>query len=270
MSVWKSNFFLQTGLQASLPKPPVRDPAPDVQFAAENRLPRRFPRRCKDTKPRKKRPPLLFNFYESMRVYELRETDANALLSIDQARDEFRAHTQHQRAFWDYMLELYIVFEQQELVVDPSLGDKNAYARKRELRRKFYHLKEPAQQQLVRDHIADRWEREHYAHVQEKCHQENLRYLVDIRRDLRLLLGKVERALNPRDEPVPDRLEDEDECQDEEPVHEAMQDSPDADESQDEEPADEGMEDAHSDSPDAHPASHDGDATRAANSTVSS
>jgi hypothetical protein len=35
--------------------------------------------------------------------------------------------------------------------------------------------------------------------VQETCHQNNLRHLVDIRKDLKLLLGKVEKALAPPD-----------------------------------------------------------------------
>jgi hypothetical protein len=44
-----------------------------------------------------------------------------------------------------------------------------------------------------------RWEKENYQYVQETCHQDNLRHLVDIRKDLKLLLGKVEKALAPPD-----------------------------------------------------------------------
>jgi hypothetical protein len=61
-------------------------------------------------------------------------------------------------------------------------------------------MDEAAQQQLVRDYIAHRWEKENYEYVQETCHQDNLRHLVDIRRDLRLLLAKVEKALAPKNE----------------------------------------------------------------------
>ena len=51
----------------------------------------------------------------------------------------------------------------------------------------------------MRDYIAQRWEKENYEFVRESCQQDNLRHLVDIRRDLRLLLAKVEDALKPRD-----------------------------------------------------------------------
>lgn len=197
MSVWKSNFFLQTGLPAALPKPPVRNVVLDERFAAEHRLPRRFGGRGIDKIPRRIRPPLLFNFYECMRIIELHETDPTVKLDSRQAKTEFRAHTLHQRAFWDYMLELYILFDQQERAADPPPEEETPKIRKKRLRHKFYFLKEPEQQQLVRDHITDRWERENYAHVRETCHQENLRHLVDIRRDLRILLAKVGRALDP-------------------------------------------------------------------------
>jgi hypothetical protein len=50
----------------------------------------------------------------------------------------------------------------------------------------------------VRDYLAHRWEKENYQYVRETCQQDNLRHLVDIRRDLRLLLAKVEDALKPR------------------------------------------------------------------------
>lgn len=208
MSVWKSNFFLQTGLPAALPKPPVRNAVLDERFAAEHRLPRRFGGRGIDKIPRRIRPPLLFNFYEGMRHIELREADASVLFPSKQAKKEFRAHTQHQRAFWEYMLELYVLFEQQERAADPPPEEETPKIRKKRLRRKFYFLKEPEQQQLVRDHITDRWERENYAHVRETCHQENLRHLVDIRRDLRLLLAKVGRALDPTDDLTLDPTEE--------------------------------------------------------------
>jgi len=200
MSVWKSNFFLQTGLPAALPKPPVRNAVLDERFAAEHRLPRRFGGRGTDKIPRRKRPPLLFNFYECMRVIELHETDPSVKLNSEKAKKEFRAHTLHQRAFWDYMLELYVLFDKQERAADPPPEEETGRLRRNRLRHKFYFLKEPEQQQLVRDHISDRWERENYAHVRETCHQENLRHLVDIRRDLRVLLAKVDRALDPTDD----------------------------------------------------------------------
>ena len=202
MSVWKSNFFLQTGLPESLPKPPTRDAAADAQFAEEHGLepPRRtVGQRGKDKVPRKHRAPSLYNFFESMRSIEVRETNSNAGLLPEQTRREYRAFTKQQRAFWEYMHALYLVFERQQNTADPGkAGETNAHRHKQRLQHKFYFLEEAEQQQLVRDYLAHRWEKENYEFVRESCQQDNLRHLVDIRRDLRLLLAKVEDALKPR------------------------------------------------------------------------
>ena len=202
MSVWKSNFFLQTGLPESLPKPPERDAVADEAFAEEHGLepPRRtVGQRGKDKVPRKKRAPSLYNFFENMRSIEVREANSNAGLLPEQTRREYRAFTKQQRAFWEYMHELYLVFERQQNTADPGkAGETNAHRHKQRLQHKFYFLEEAEQQQLVRDYLAHRWEKENYEFVRESCQQDNLRHLVDIRRDLRLLLGKVEDALKPR------------------------------------------------------------------------
>ena len=202
MSVWKSNFFLQTGLPESLPKPPERDAVADEAFAEEHGLepPRRtVGQRGKDKVPRKHRAPSLYNFFESMRSIEVREANSNAGLLPEQTRREYRAFTKQQRAFWEYMHELYFVFERQQNTADPGkLSETSAYRHKQKLYHKFYFLEEAQQQQLVRDYLAHRWEKENYQFVQETCQQDNLRHLVDIRRDLRLLLAKVEDALKPR------------------------------------------------------------------------
>ena len=202
MSVWKSNFFLQTGLPESLPKPPQRDAAADEEFAEEHGLepPRRtVGQRGKDKVPRKHRAPSLYNFFESMRSIEVREANSNAGLLPEQTRREYRAFTKQQRAFWEYMHELYLVFERQQNTADPGkAGETNAHRHKQRLQHKFYFLDEAQQKQLVRDYLAHRWEQENYDHVRETCQQDNLRHLVDIRRDLRLLLAKVEDALKPR------------------------------------------------------------------------
>ena len=202
MSVWKSNFFLQTGLPESLPKPPERDAVADEEFAEEHGLepPRRtVGQRGKDVVPRKKRAPSLYNFFESMRSIEVREANSNAGLLPEQTRREYRAFTKQQRAFWEYMHELYLVFERQQNTADPGkAGETNAHRHKQRLQHKFYFLEEAEQQQLVRDYLAHRWEKENYEFVRESCQQDNLRHLVDIRRDLRLLLAKVEDALKPR------------------------------------------------------------------------
>ena len=76
-------------------------------------------------------------------------------------------------------------------------GETNAHRHKQRLQHKFYFIDEAQQQQLVRDYLAHRWEKENYDFVQQTCQQDNLRHLVDIRRDLRLLLAKVEDALRP-------------------------------------------------------------------------
>jgi len=203
MSVWKSNFFLQAGLPESLPKPPQRDVAADEQFAEEHQLPkpRTVGQRGKDLVPRKKRAPSLYNFYEVMRGIEVRQNNSNAGLLPAQTRSEYRAFTKQQRAFWEYMHELYFVFERQQNAADPGkAGETNAHRHKQRLQHKFYFLDEAQQQQLVRDYLAQRWEKENYEFVRESCQQDNLRHLVDIRRDLRLLLAKVEDALKQRTE----------------------------------------------------------------------
>ena len=200
MSVWKSNFFLQTGLPESLPKPPERDAAADEEFAEEHELPyrRMVGQRGKDRLPRKKRAPSLYNFYEVMRGIEVKQKNSNDALLPAQTRREYHAFTKQQRAFWEYMHELYFVFERQQNTADPGkAGETNAHRHKQRLQHKFYFLEEAEQQQLVRDYLAHRWEKENYQFVQETCHQDNLRHLVDIRRDLRLLLAKVEDALKP-------------------------------------------------------------------------
>jgi hypothetical protein len=200
MSVWKSNFFLQTGLPESIPKPPKRPRAEDEQFATENNLPvaRRVGQRGKDKFARKKRTQSLFNFYECMRAIEHRETNGNIPITAQETQHEYHAMSKQQRAYWEYMHELYFIFEKQQKIADfGTIGTESAHSRKQKLWNKFYYLNETDQQQLVRDYLADRWERENYQYVQETCHQDNLRHLVDIRKDLKLLLGKVEKALAP-------------------------------------------------------------------------
>jgi hypothetical protein len=90
-------------------------------------------------------------------------------------------------------------YERQQNAADPGkAGETNAHRHKHRLQHKFYFLDEKQQQQLVRDYLAHRWEKENYEFVRESCQQDNLRHLVDIRHDLRLLLAKVEDALKPR------------------------------------------------------------------------
>ena len=206
MSVWKSNFFLQTGLPESLPKPPQRDPVADAQFAADHGLPvaRRSGPRGPDKVPRKKRATTLFNFFETIRGIELREANGDLPMTPQQTRKEYRALSRPQRSYWEYMHELFFLFERQQNVADPEkLAADGVHVRKKKLCNMFYFLQGPEQQQLVRDHLAYRWQQENYDHVRETCHQDNLRHMVDIRRDLRLLLAKVEHALAPKQEQVP-------------------------------------------------------------------
>lgn len=198
MSVWKSNFFMQTGLPEPAPKPPARDAAgveqlADEQLQDKHRLPRRHGDRGKDKLQRKKRPPSLYNFYQSMRAIEVREANANAVLSRHQMQAEFRTLSHHQRAFWEYMLELYAVFEHQELAVDNTLDEETVTSCKKKLRHKFYFLEAREQQQLLRDFLAD---------LCGKQNNDNLRHLLDIRSDLRLLLVRVDQALEPQQSPA--------------------------------------------------------------------
>ena len=201
MSVWKSNFFLQTGLPESLPKPPQRDPVADAQFAADHGLPvaRRSGPRGPDKVPRKKRATTLFNFFETIRGIELREANGDLPMTPQQTRKEYRALSRPQRSYWEYMHELFFVFERQHNTAEGgSACDATAHRRKQRLWHKFYFIDEAQQRQLVRDYLAHQWEQENYDHVRETCQQDNLRHLVDIRKDLRLLLAKVEHALKPR------------------------------------------------------------------------
>jgi hypothetical protein len=193
--------------------PPNRPPrvppetAADEQFAEEHSLPttRRVGQRGKDLVPRKKHAPSIYNFYEVMRGIEVKQKNSNDALLPAQTRREYRAFSKQQRAFWEYMQEFYFVFERQQNAADPGkTGETNADRHKQWLQHKFYFLDETQQQQLVRDYIAQRWEKENYDFVRESCQQDNLRHLVDIRRDLRLLLAKVEDALKPRDAEAPD------------------------------------------------------------------
>jgi hypothetical protein len=205
MSVWKSNFFLQTGLPESLPKPPepVVDEQleEDLELHAGDRRRRGVGSRGKDKVPRKTRGPIVFNFFEAMRTLETREEagDGNVRLTTADIHLEYYALTQQQRAYWEFMHELWLVFKIQEKVADwPYLGTKKRRHRKQQLLHKFYFLKDAEQQQLVRDHLARRWEKENYDCVRETCTTDSMRCLVDIRKDLRLLLAKVDRALAPR------------------------------------------------------------------------
>ena len=148
MSVWKSNFFLQTGLPESLPKPPERPVADDEDFAVEHGLAptRRVGQRGKDKHGRKKRAPSLFNFFQCMRSLESREADGNVIVRPEELRVEYHALSKQQRAFWEYMHELFFVFERQQNTADcGTLGEHNAHRRKESLWHKFYFLEESAQ-----------------------------------------------------------------------------------------------------------------------------
>ena len=208
MSVWKSNFFLQTGLPESLPKPP--EPVVDEELEAAAGLPPRgVGKRGRDTYQRKPRGPTLFNFFEAMRSLESREQAGDGNISVTTAdiHLEYYALSTQQRAYWEFMHELWLVFKIQQKVADWGyLGTKKRQHRKQQLLHKFYFLEDAEQQQLVRDHLADRWEKENYDAVRETCTSDNLRCLVGIRRDLRVLLAKVDKALAPRnpDAPEPD------------------------------------------------------------------
>ena len=143
---------------------------------------------------RTERPQLLFNFYEAMRSSELREEDADDSIAARKTHVEYNSFSTNERAFWEYMHALYKVFEKTQLAAD-AMYSLSAANRKRALCLKFYRLKKPDQEQLVRDYIADRWESENYNYVRQTIYQNNLRDLVGIRKDLKALLEKVEMAL---------------------------------------------------------------------------
>ena len=187
------------GLGENWQKHFVEEHGRDEEFAEEHGLepPRRtVGKRGKDLVPRKKRAPSLYNFYEVMRGIEVKHANSNDKLLPAQTRREYRAFSKQQSAYWEYMHELYFVFERQQKTADAgSVSEATAHRQKQKLWHKFYFLDEAQQKQLVRDYLVHRWEKENYEFVQQTCQEDNLRHLVDIRRDLRLLLAKVEDAL---------------------------------------------------------------------------
>jgi hypothetical protein len=200
MSVWKSNFFLQIGLPESLPKPPELPPSFHKRLAEESGAATRgVGERGKDKVARKKRGSTLFNFYQGIRGIESREGDDNVLLRPEEACIEYTELSKQQRSYWEHLHELFLCFEKQQNILECFIvTTQNAHKRKQKLLTRFYHFQEWEVQQLVRDYLAERWEKENYPLVHEIPVPDNLTHLVEIRRDLRVLLSKVEKVLAPQ------------------------------------------------------------------------
>jgi hypothetical protein len=113
-----------------------------------------------DKFPRKKRATTLFNFFETIRGIERRQADENVPMTPQQTRKEFCALSRPQRSYWEYMHELFFVFERQQNAAEAgSVSDPTAHRKKQRLWHKFYFLEETQQRQLVRK------QRQHPAHL---------------------------------------------------------------------------------------------------------
>lgn len=206
-NMWKGKFFLQTGLPDSLPRPPtmLHDPDnPPISLAEKRKRQqeKNVPTGCRgrDRRPRRTRTPILFNFYESIHSLEAKELDSGCSgtsQAPDVLRTQFAALSKPERAYWDFMHDLFHLYcAQQE-----AHGRVNEFrlTPKPKMRRilisEFYHLGEPAQLQLVRDQLAVRWQQENVQFARESFEQRDRKMVTDIRKDVAAILVKIDAAI---------------------------------------------------------------------------
>jgi len=205
-TMWKGKFFLQTGLPGSLPRAPhvLYDPDYPPISAGEKRKRQKEKKlgtgcRGKDRGKRCSRSPILFNFYESVHSLEAKEIksdDSRADPSSEKLKAEFAALSKPERAYWDFMHDLFQLYREQQ---GESRVTEFRATPKIKLRRilisEFYHLAEPAQLQLVRDQLAVRWQHENLQFAQQSCEQHDRNVITDIRKDVAALLLKIDAAV---------------------------------------------------------------------------
>ena len=199
-SLWQGKFFLQTGLPGSLPRPPTVVVDPDhPQISVKEKRKRQKEKhvkngcRGKDRGLRRARMPILFNFFESIHSVEAKERDCSETSRADQLKSEFAALTKAERAYWDFMHDLFLLYREQQWSVRVTEFRAFPAARMRKiLIAEFYRLPEVAQLQLVRDHLAVRWHKENEEFAKQNSEQQDRNLLHDIRKDVADILLRID------------------------------------------------------------------------------
>jgi hypothetical protein len=202
-TMWKGKFFLQTGLPGSLPRAPTVLYDPDYppisrKDKRKRQEAKKIPNGCrgKDRGRRRARTPILFNFFESVKRVEARELDSGCSTLPDQLKVEFAALTKSERAYWDFMHDLFILYRDQQAEVRITEFRSFPKPRMRKiLVGEFYNLPEPAQLQLVRDQLAVRWQHENLEFAKENCEQQDRNLITDIRKDVADILLKIDAVI---------------------------------------------------------------------------
>jgi len=202
-TLWQGKFFLQTGLPASLPRPPtvVNDPRyPQISDVERRRkqqektYKRAGSARGKDKGKRRVRDPILFNFFECIKRIEAKECDSGT--DPAQLHVEFKALTPSERAYWEFMHDLYKLYKEQQCTLRAIEVNATPYAKmQRILALEFYHLTEEKQAQLVRDGLAVRWRDENIAFAQQSCEQDDRNLITDIRKDVANIIVRIDEAM---------------------------------------------------------------------------
>jgi hypothetical protein len=202
-TLWQGKFFLQTGLPASLPRPPtvLRDPGyPQISEGERRRKEQHklYKRggscRGKDKGKRRVRNPILFNFFECIKRIEAKECDSGT--DPAQLHVEFKALTQSERAYWEFMHDLYKVYKEQQRTLRVIEVNATPYGKMQKLfALEFYHLAEEKQAQLVRDALAVRWRDENITFAQQSCEQDDRNLITDIRKDVANILVRIDEAM---------------------------------------------------------------------------
>lgn len=202
-TLWQGKFFLQTGLPASLPRPPtvLHEPGYPPISAGERRrkeqkklYKRAGSCRGKDKGKRRVRDPILYNFFECMKRIESKERDSGA--DPAQLHLEFRALTPSERAYWEFMHDLYKLYKEQQCTLRAIEVNATPYGKMQRLfALEFYNLAEEKQCQLVRDELAGRFLDENITFAQQSCEQDDRNLITDIRKDVANILVRIDRAM---------------------------------------------------------------------------
>ncbi len=215
-TMWKGKFFLQTGLPGSLPRAPTVLYDPDYPPISKGEKRKRQKEkqiltgcRGKDRGKRRARTPILFNFFESVHALEAKEIkadDSRADPSSEKLKAEFAALSKPERAYWDFMHDLFQLYTTQQEVDGRKTEFRSTpkIKMRRRLIAEFYHLPEPAQLQLVRDQLAVRWEHENLQFAQQSCEQQDRNMITDLRKDVAAILVKIDAVIGPPPKPEQD------------------------------------------------------------------
>jgi hypothetical protein len=216
-SMWKGKFFLQTGLPDSLPRAPTVVYGPDCPPPTEAETRKRLTAEAADGRPDKRgRPgvptgrgkdinkrrvrfPILFNFFEGIHALEAVESAGasdSAAPTAGQRKARFQALGRPERAYWDFMHALFVLYCDQQAEVRVTDHRTLCPAKLRKaLLTDFYHLPEPAQLQLVRDHLAVRWHDENQEFVKQSLVKLDRKLITDIRRDVEGILQRIKSVI---------------------------------------------------------------------------